>query len=204
MLKSSSNEPKKYIWKFPVLTNRNNVRDLIIVSPLVDINIRCDMMVSYLNISRYGIPCYVFPDDFDTDPASLTHSNDKTIYTKEYCYVNSYITDKIYSITPTEYIPKPPAFNVNAPEFIPKSIESNKNASNTKVIPPNAPTLPPQHPQPPPQLAVHQPRQTASSKPFKPSKLSINIKQMLNQPVFVPSKPDIYQTGNTPFIIPYI
>jgi hypothetical protein len=207
MLKSGLNEPKKYIWKFPVLTNRNNVRELIIVNSLMDIKNRCDIMDSYLTISRYGIPCYVFPDNSYSEPASLTHSNDKTIQDKEYCYVDCYIKDKIYLITPSEYIPKPPAFNINAPEFIPKSFESNKTNNITKVLtitPPNAfnaPALPPLNPQHPPYLASNQYKQPTTSKPHTPSKLS--IKQMPSLPVFVPSKPDIYQSGNTPFIIPY-
>jgi len=104
-------------------------------------------------------------------------------------------------------IPKPPAFNINAPEFIPKSFESNKTNNITKVLtitPPNAfnaPALPPLNPQHPPYLASNQYKQPTTSKPHTPSKLS--IKQMPSLPVFVPSKPDIYQSDNTPFIIPY-
>lgn len=126
MFKHNLSEPKKYIWKFHVFTNRNRYKQLIIVNTLIDINNRYDMINSFLNISRYGIPCYVFPDtDIDTVPASLTHSNDKNINNKEYCYVDSNIKDKIYLITPDEYITKPPEFNINAPEFVPKFAQVN-------------------------------------------------------------------------------
>jgi len=182
MFKPSLSEPKKYIWKFHVRTNLNRLKELVIVSPLANINSRCDMMANYLNISRYGIPCYVFPDNSDTDPATLTHSNDKTIYGKEYCYVCRQITDKIYSITPIEYIPKPPEFNVNAPEFVPKFAEVNVQTPITKntIKTPYTHSMPsyqPQHPHPL-QIAMHQSKQTIPSKPSK-----LNIKQMLNEPV---------------------
>ena len=209
MFKPSLSEHKKYIWKIHVRTNLNRLKELVIVSPLENINSRCDMMANYLNISRYGIPCYVFPDNSDTEPATLTHSNDKTIYGKEYCYVGSQITDKIYLITPNEYIPKPPVFNVNAPEFVPKFAEVNVQTHITKntVKPPypssTQPLYQPQHSHPL-QIVMHQSKQTTPSKPSK-----LNIKQMLNasasqtQHVFVPSKPDIYQSKTTQFNMHY-
>jgi hypothetical protein len=214
MFKPNLSEPKKYIWKFPVLTNRNRFKELIIVNTLIDINNRCDMMASFLNISRYGIPCYVFPDDSDTDPARLTHSNDKTIYDKEYCYVGSNIKDKIYLITPIEYIPKPPEFNINAPEFIPKFAQVNVHPPITKntIKPPRAPSMPPHTPQPPqpPQHPYQLQTDMHQAKLSNPSKL--NIKQMLNvtdtrnvpvarsAPIFVP---DIYQSGTVQFNMKY-
>jgi hypothetical protein len=159
-------------------------------------------MAKYLIISRYGIPCYLFSDDADNEPATLTNSNDKTLYGKEYCYVDSQITDKIYSIRPTEYIPKPPAFNINAPEFIPKFAKVNVQTSVTKntVTQPYASEIQssysPQHPHLQ-KITMRQPKQT------------IPLKQVPNAPefqfrdIFIPSKPDIYQTETTQFNMQY-
>ena len=184
----NNDEAKTYIWKFPVITNRRNVKELIIIDKLIDITDRSDIILKFLNISRYGIPCYVFDDKYEYP--ILTNTNDKSIGDKEYCHVNISVTDKIYTITPYEYIPNIPTLNINAPEFVPNSINITKPTRNFQDQYENI---------------------QSSITPKKTSKLNINdtlrapdsIARMdalralaaLRAPVFIPSKTDIYQNG---------